>query len=109
MDGKVWDTLGVKTHLAFALLTDDAGNELARDRLILPLFKEMRWPRARVTVRRTGDRAVFTSRTFAWRVCLDLDGEAPLPDNFFDVWPGVPTVLTWAARLPAPRVLRTGN
>lgn len=109
LDGKVWDRLGVKTHIAFALLTDDAGNELARDRLILSLFKEMRWPKARVSVHRARGKAVFTSRTFAWRVCLDLDGERPYPDNFFDVWPGVPTTLPWPASLPAPRVLRAGN
>ena len=41
--------------------------------------------------------------------CLDLDGEYRLPDNFFDVWPGIPTVMEWPRGLPAPRVLRVGE
>lgn len=45
----------------------------------------------------------------AWRVCLDLDGEAPLPDNFFDVFPDLPTVLPWPKSLGKPRVLYLGN
>jgi hypothetical protein len=54
-------------------------------------------------------KSTFTSKTFAWRACLDLDGERPLPDNFFDVFPGIPTVLEWPAALGQPRILRVGN
>jgi beta-mannosidase len=108
-DAKPWDRLGHSTHIAFARLTGAAGIEIARDRLILPFFKAMRWPRARVAVDMIRGKAVLTSRTFAWRVCLDLDGERPYPDNFFDVWPGVPTVLPWRASLGRPRILRLGN
>ena len=57
----------------------------------------------------TGGKAIFTSDRFAWRVCLDLDGETPLPDNFFDVFPGIPTILDWPEGSPAPRILRVGN
>jgi hypothetical protein len=103
-----WDRLGVKTHLAFAVLTGDAG-EIARDALILPLFREMKWPRAKVHVAMRGGRAIFTSKTFAWRVCLDLDGERALPDNFFDIYPGIPTVLPWPKNLGKVKILRIGN
>ena len=72
-------------------------------------YREMQFPQARVRVRREGDRAIFESDAFAWRVCLDLDGERELPDNFFDILPGVPTVLDWPAALGEPRVLRVGN
>jgi hypothetical protein len=37
-----------------------------------------------------------------------VDG-ACLPDNFFDVLPGIPTVLDWPEELGEPRVLRVGN
>jgi len=107
-DAKRWDKLGLTTHVAFAIL-GDAGAEVARDTLVLPLFKEMKWPRARVQVKWGGGKAVFTSTTFAWRVCLDLDGERALPDNFFDLYPGIPTVLDWPKELGAPRVCRLGN
>ncbi len=103
-----WDRLGIKSHVAFAVLQAD-GREAACDALILPLFKEMRWPAAKVSVECRNGLATFKSDTFAWRVCLDLAGEAALPDNFFDVYPGIPTVLPWPKSLGRPRILRIGN
>lgn len=107
-DAAQWDKRGIRAHVAFAILHAN-GREVARDTLILPLFKEMQWPKARVNVKLAGGKAVFTSRTFAWRVCLDLDGEKALPDNFFDVYPGIPTILDWPAKLGKPKILRIGN
>jgi beta-mannosidase len=103
-----WDRLGVTTHTAFAILMQE-GREIARDNLFLPLFREIEWPEATVRVTRRGNEVVFESDTYAWRVCLDLDGETPLPDNFFDVYPGVPTVLDWLESLGEPTILRVGN
>ncbi len=107
-DAKGWDRLGVEKHVAFAVLSSDC-REVARDALFLPLFREMHWPKAKVEMRRAAGKAVFTSKTFAWRVCIDLDGEKTLPDNFFDVYPGIPTVLEWPDKLGAPKMLRIGN
>jgi len=103
-----WDKLGTRTHVAFAILSH-AGREVARDALILPLFSEMQWPATRVTVKLHAGQAIFTSRQFAWQVCLDLDGARALPDNFFNVFPGIPTVLDWPKRLGPPKILRHGN
>lgn len=77
--------------------------------VVLPLFREMRWPRARLNVRVEDGRAIFTSDTFAFRVCPDLDGERALLDNFFDVYPSIPTVLDWPKKWGAPKILRVGN
>jgi beta-mannosidase len=93
---------------AFAMLTGLGGTLLARNRLILPMFKELHWPKPALKVESDGKAATFTSPTFAWGVCLDLDGERPLADNFFDVWPGVPYSLPWSEGRP-PQVIRTGN
>lgn len=93
---------------AFAVLTASDGGVIARDRLILPLFKEMRWPRANVKIVCRGGKATFTSSTFAWRVCIDLDGEKELADNFFDVFPGQPYTIAWPFRTP-PEILYVGN
>jgi beta-mannosidase len=107
-DASKWERLGDTTHGAFAILSRD-GSEVARDRLFLPFFKEIVGPKAVVSVRREGERAIFECPVFAWRVCLDLDGELALPDNFFDILPGIPTVLPWPASLGEPQVLRVGN
>jgi beta-mannosidase len=107
-DARRWDRLGIKSHVAFAGL-EVGGAMVVRDALILPLFREMNWPRAKVNVRWRANKAVFTSGTFAFRVCVDLDGERPLTDNFFDVYPGMPVELDWPAQWGRPRVLRVGN
>jgi len=94
--------------MAFALLTDSDGQLLARGRLFLPLLKELLWPAAEVRVRRVGERLRFESDTFAWGVCLDLDGEEPLADNLFDIWPGMAYEIDWPADRPVPTV-KVGN
>jgi len=38
-----------------------------------------------------------------------LDGDQPLPDNFFDIYPGIPTVLQWPESMGRPAILQTGN
>jgi beta-mannosidase len=108
LDLAEWHRLGETRHAAFALLLEN-GEEITRDRMFLPLFKEMEWPAAEVHVSRLNGKAIFESSSFAWRVCLDLDGERMLPDNFFDVFPGIPTVLDWPEELGEPRILRIAN
>ncbi len=103
-----WDELGVKSHVAFARLMV-GGKEVARDTLILPLFREMDWPEARIEVHHKNEIATFTCDSVAWRVCLDLDGHLPLTDNFFDILPGIPTELPWPISFGKPTVLRVGN
>ena len=95
------------SSVAFALLRRGE-DVIARHRLFLPLFKEVAWPAADVRVTVERGRATFRCESFAWGVCLDLDGELPLADNFFDVWPGVPHVIDWPHAQP-PRVLFVGN
>ncbi|HLL90607.1 MAG TPA: hypothetical protein VK324_15005 [Tepidisphaeraceae bacterium] len=97
------------TQLAFAVLAR-GGELIARNRLILPFYKDLKWPdqppRVEVVVRE--GRAVFASERFAFNVCLDLDGTAPLADNMFDVYPGQPYAIRWDRAEP-PRVLCVGN
>ena len=92
--------------LAFATL-EQGGRLLARNRLILPLLKELQLPKAHVTVALQQGKAVFRSETFAMGVCLDLDGETALPDNMFDVYPGMAYEMPWADEQP-PRILHVG-
>lgn len=93
--------------MAFAVLTRD-GRALARNRLYDPFFKDIAWPNASVKVVVAEGKATFTSPRFAWGVCLDLDGETPLADNFFDVYPGQPHTIPWRRKTP-PRILYVGN
>ena len=49
-------------------------------------------------------RQVWTSDPDTYPV----GGEKPLPDNFFDLYPGVPYSIPWRGAKP-PKVLKVGN
>ena len=95
------------TSLAFATLEKD-GKTLARHRLALPLLRELRLSPARVRIEVRDGVARFQSDVFVLGVCLDLDGESQLADNFFDLFPGTTYELPWQQG-DMPRVLFTGN
>ncbi|MBB6730919.1 glycoside hydrolase family 2 protein [Cohnella zeiphila] len=103
-----WDASGIRDTLAFARLMRD-GETVARNRLMLPRFAEMNWLPVDVDVRRDGEYAVFRSDRFVWGACIDLNGDAPLPDNFFDVWPGLEHRIAWPRERELPRILYVGN
>jgi beta-mannosidase len=81
---------------------------VSRNRLFLPFFKDLKWAAPHLKVRLEKGQAIFTSDTFVWGVCLDLDGRQLMPDNFFDVYPGIPHVIPWKGS-KKPEVLFIGN
>ncbi len=81
---------------------------VARNRLLLPFFKDLRWSPPQLKVRMHAGKAIFTSRTFVWGVCLDLAGRKPMSDNFFDVYPGIPHAIAWRGSRK-PEVRFVGN
>jgi len=103
-----WRDAGTKKSIAFALLFD-GDRVIAQNRIFTERFKDMEWSRADVSVRRDGGHAVFSSQVFAWCIAIDLDGERPLPDNAFDLLPGIDYRIVWPADAPLPQVIRTGN
>jgi len=98
---------GREASMPFALLSVD-GNMVARGRTFSPLFQEIHWPEAPVRVELREGEAVFHCPTFAWNVCIDLDGEERISDNFFDVFPGIPHAIPWKGDVP-PKILHLGN
>lgn len=103
-----WEALGLTSSGAFAVLLD-AGEVCAQHRLFVAPFKSLAFADPQIALRLEGDRLTLTADTFAWGVCLDVDGERPLADNCFDLLPGVPYTLRWDTGLGAPQVLRVGN
>ena len=92
---------------AFAILLQ-GDVVVARNRLFLPFFKDLKWAAPRLRVAREKGKATFKSDTFVWGVCLDLDGRQLMPDNFFDVYPGIPHVIPWKSTRK-PKVRFVGN
>jgi hypothetical protein len=71
------------------------GKVVARNRLYTQLFCEFNFEQVEVNARVENGKAVFESDKFVWGVCLDLDGESSLTDNFFDIYPGIPHLIQW--------------
>ena len=98
-------------QIAFAVLT--RGTEvLARNKLVLPRFVELNWSAAAPTIHLENGKAIFRSATFAWGVCLDLNGQQQLADNVFDLYPGQDYAIAWPSTsqsAPPPTILAIGN
>ncbi len=102
-----WTDLGITQSAVFATLTRD-GVTVARTRRFAPRFCKLELPEAEVQMERVGDSLEFVCECFAWNVCLDLEGQAPLDDNFFDLFPGHPHRVAWDRNKPLP-LIRIGN
>jgi len=103
-----WREADTTNTTAFALLLEGDA-VVAQNRIFVEKFKDLLWRPADISVTRDGDCAVFASPTLAWGVCIDLDGETPLPDNAFDLLPGVAYRLPWPVDLALPNIKRVGN
>ncbi len=69
----------------------------------------MDWPQnPKVTVTVENNEAIFRSPVFVHGVCLDLDGERAIPDNYFDLYPNQDYRLPWTDK-NTPQILHTGN
>ena len=73
------------------MLLDEEGNVLSRRRFVDKAYHSLGLPAPDIKVEFHAGEATYTSDTFAFGVCLDLDGDdAGLSDNFFDLYPGEP-------------------
>lgn len=99
-----WEALGKARSGAFGLLLQE-GRIVAQNRLFIERFKDLQFADPAVSVKRDGANAVFSSDVFVWGVCLDQEGESPVPDDLFDLIPGVAYAIPWPEdrELPAPQ------
>ena len=103
-----WESLGLPHSGAFAVLQQDE-EMIAQHRLFLTRFKELAFADPHITLALADGVLTLSSTTFAWGVCLDVDGELPLADNCFDLLPGIPYRMPWPAELGEPVVRRVGS
>jgi beta-mannosidase len=108
IDKSKWERIGTAAGGGFAILSQD-GRTLSQHRLFLERFKDLRFVEPKINLSLKDGVLSLSAQQFAWGVCLDVDGEAPLADNCFDLLPGIPYSLPWASNLGEPKVVRLGN
>jgi hypothetical protein len=103
-----WERIGTDKSGAFAVLTGKDG-VAARHRLFVTPFKDLRFARPDISISRGDGRIELVSPVFVWGVCIDIDGEAEVGDNCFDLLPGIPHTIPWSDSGKLPEVKMTGN
>ena len=106
--GEVRMPTDMTSHGAFGILVRD-GEMIAQNRVFAARFKDLKLAVPEIKVERSGDKAVFSSRTFAWAVCLDPDCESPVTDDVFDLLPGIEYAIPWPPDAPLPSVIRCAS
>jgi beta-mannosidase len=102
------ESRGVENAGAFALLIKN-GVTIAQNRLFTARFKDLKWADSEIRVERRGEKVAFSCNTFAWGVCLDPDCDSPVPDDLFDLLPGIAYEIEWPSDRPLPEVRRKGS
>jgi beta-mannosidase len=92
---------------AFALLEQD-GKHIAQHRLFLKRFKELKFSKPDIEITKGKGTVTFKTDRFIWGACIDTDGDKNIPDNCFDILPGIPYAIFWNEK-EKPKVLFTGN
>jgi beta-mannosidase len=102
-----WAKSDRSASCAFAILGQN-GKWVAQHRLFAERFKHLGFEKPVIKIVRKDNSVTFFSGTFVWGACIDIDGEKEMPDNCFDLLPGIPYTVPWSGK-EAPRVLFTGN
>ncbi|HEX2950026.1 MAG TPA: glycoside hydrolase family 2 protein, partial [Armatimonadota bacterium] len=103
-----WQQLGLHESGAFALLRQH-DTTVAQHRLFLERFKDLNFAEPDVHIDLRDGLLTLTADTFVWGVCLDLNGDADLADNCFDLLPGIPYTLPWDTTLGEPTIHAIGS
>jgi beta-mannosidase len=92
---------------AFGILEKD-GKQVAQYRLFTERFKDMSFSKPVVKITRGKGTVTLESDVFVWGACIDVDGEKEVPDNCFDLLPGIPYTIPWTDK-EMPKIEFTGN
>jgi beta-mannosidase len=92
---------------AFGIL-EQSGKQVALYRLFTERFKDMAFSKPLVKIVRGKGTITLQADVFVWGACIDTDGEKDIPDNCFDLLPGIPYTIPWSGK-EMPKVLFTGN
>jgi beta-mannosidase len=104
--GSRWQEAGMRDCGIFAILYNEAGEEIAVHRLFEECFGNMTIPTdPEVKLTLENGRLTLLADQFVWKCCLDTDGRKDLPDNAFDLFPGIAKTIPWCGEMPEIRAM----
>jgi beta-mannosidase len=91
-DKSIYEKAGYNDHCAFAVLKNGE-IPVSQYKMLMEKFKNVKLEKPQISIQQKGNYVVLTSPVFVWGVCIDIDGEASVKDNCFDLLPGIPYYL----------------
>lgn len=89
-DKSIYEKAGFTNHCAFAVLKDREGIPVSQYKMMKEKFMNMVLEKPQISIEQKDGYAILSSPVFVWGVCIDIDGEASVKDNCFDLLPGIP-------------------
>ena len=108
IDRAAWQSAGFGESGAFALLCRN-GKPVAQHRLFAQRFKNLAFADPDIQLSWRGGTVKLQSAVFVWGVCLDVEGDAALADNCFDLLPGIPYEVPWKSEQGEPLIAKVGS
>ena len=108
-DKSVYEKAGYTNHSAFAVLRNNDDIPISQHKMLMDKFKDIKLEKPKISIEQKGDYAILSSPVFVWGVCLDIDGEASVKDNCFDLFPGIPYYVKLNTKEEKVSVKQTGN
>ncbi len=103
-----WDEAGAAQTGSFGLLM--LGEQVvAVHRLFIARFHELAFVDRPISVECADGLATFRCDTFAWGVCIDIAGSDDMPDNCFDLLPGIGYTVPWLDDHEPPQMRFVGS
>jgi beta-mannosidase len=88
-DKTTYEKAGYSDHGAFAVLKKNDVT-VSQHKLLINKFKDISFAKPDISIQQKGNTAILTSSVFVWGACIDINGEANISDNCFDLFPGIP-------------------
>ena len=85
--------LTINNAIPFAILYSNDGREISRNRLLTLRYFEYPLTKPDFQMTQQENSVTFLSNNYVMGVCLDLNGDQPLENNMFDLYPHIPYYL----------------
>ncbi|HET9571542.1 MAG TPA: hypothetical protein VFP20_09080 [Bacteroidales bacterium] len=89
-DKDIYEKAGYTDHGAFAVLKDTNQIPVSQYTFLKEKFMNVKFSEPKIAISKKADYVILTSPVYVWAACTDVEGDADVSDNCFDLLPGIP-------------------